>query len=238
MSVWRYRGPDCVPLSVGIGALSGFCSGLAQTGGPPIVGYWLGRPLASHIALEEVGAAYEARPVDLSAQQQAGPEFLKLNPKGRVPALVTDRGVVTENVAILAYIAQSFPAAALAPLGDPFQFARMQAFNAYLSSTVHVAHAHGRRGYRWSDDAAAIERMKAKFPRTMGDSFDIIEHHLFEGPWVLGEAYSVADPYLFTIGLWLESDRVDPARFPGVLAHRARMMERPAVRTVLAVVNG
>src|SRR5688572_13285101 len=98
--------------------------------------------LASHIALEESGAPYEAERVDLGGGQQRSPAYLKLNPKGRVPALATDRGVISENPAILAYIAQAFPKAKLAPLDDPFAFARIQAFNGYLSSTLHVAHAH------------------------------------------------------------------------------------------------
>ena len=98
--------------------------------------------LASHIALEEAGAAYETRWVDFGAAEQTKPEYLAINPKGRVPALVTERGVLTETPAILAYIAQSYPEARLAPLDDPFAFAELQAFMSYLCSTVHVAHAH------------------------------------------------------------------------------------------------
>jgi glutathione S-transferase len=193
--------------------------------------------LASHIVLEEVGATYEARRVDFSAQQQTSPEFLVLNPKGRVPALATDRGVISETPAILAFLAQSFPAAGLAPLDDPFEFARLQAFNSYLCSTVHVAHAHGRRGSRWSDDAAAIETMKAKVPQTMAACFELIETSMFAGPWVMGDAYTICDAYLYTIAGWLEADGVDPSRFPKVLDHRNRMAERPAVKAVLAVLK-
>ena len=108
--------------------------------------------LASHIALQEAGAAYTAERVDFKSNQQNSPEYLAINPKGRVPALVTDRGVLTETPAMLAYVAQTFPAAGLAPLEDAFAFAQAQAFNSYLCSTLHVAHAHGRRGYRWADD--------------------------------------------------------------------------------------
>ncbi|WEZ84070.1 glutathione S-transferase [Rhizobium sp. 32-5/1] len=193
--------------------------------------------LASHIVLEEVGATYEARRVDFSVQQQTSPEFLALNPKGRVPALATDRGVISETPAILAFLAQSFPAAGLAPLDDPFEFARLQAFNSYLCSTVHVAHAHGRRGSRWSDDAAAIETMRAKVPQTMAACFELIETSMFAGPWVMGDAYTICDAYLYTIATWLEADGVDPSRFPKVLDHRNRMAERPAVKAVLAVLK-
>ena len=79
--------------------------------------------LASHIALEESGAAYDTRLVDFATAEQTKPDYLRINPKGRVPALVTDRGVLTETPAILAYIAQTHPAARLAPLDDPFAFA-------------------------------------------------------------------------------------------------------------------
>ncbi len=189
--------------------------------------------LASHMALEEAGAPYEIRDVDFGAQQQRSPDYLALNPKGRIPALITDRGVLTENVAILAYIAQAFPEARLAPT-DPFEFGRAQAFNAYLSSTVHVAHAHKFRGYRWADDPAAHEAMRAKVASNMAECAALIETEMLAGPWVLGEAYSICDPYLFTIAGWLESDGVDPAQFPKITAHMARMAERPAVRKVLA----
>src|SRR5947208_15380562 len=94
--------------------------------------------LASHIALAEAGADYTAERIDFKTNQQQSPEYLAINPKGRVPALVTDRGVLTENPAMLAYIAQTFPKAKLAPLDDPFAFAEVQSINSYLSSTVHV----------------------------------------------------------------------------------------------------
>lgn len=190
--------------------------------------------LASHIALEEAGAGYEVHRVDFSKAEQTKPDYLTINPKGRVPALVTDRGILTETPAILAYIAQSFPKARLAPLDDPFEFARLQSFLSYLCSTVHVAHAHARRAARWADDPAAQEAMKAKVPQNMADCFALIERTMFVGPFVRGDAYSVADPYLFTIAGWLESDGVDPARFPRILDHRNRMAERPAVAKVLA----
>ena len=189
--------------------------------------------LASHIALEEAGAAYEERRLDFAAAEQTKPDYLRINPKGRAPALVTERGVLTENPAILAYIAQTYPAARLAPLDDPFAFAELQAFMSYLCSTVHVAHAHRARGARWADDPAAHEAMKKKVPETVGACFDLIERTMFRGPWVMGEGYTVADPYLYTLARWLEGDSVDPARFPRVLDHRNRMAGRPAVKRAL-----
>lgn len=194
--------------------------------------------LASHIALEEAQAPYEARRVDFASGEQRADAYLAVNPKGRVPALVTPRGVLTETPAILAFIAQSFPAARLAALDDPFAFAEVQAFNSYLCSTVHVAHAHRVRGSRWADDAEAHVAMQKKVPENMSACFDLIEKEMLRGPWVMGEAYSIADPYLFTIAGWLEGDGVDIARFPRVHDHFNRMRERPAVKRVQAAVAG
>jgi glutathione S-transferase len=190
--------------------------------------------LASHIALEEAGTAFEARRLNFAESEQRKTEYLKINPKGRVPALATGQGIITETPAILAYIAQTHPKAKLAPLDDPFQFAQIQAFNSYLCSTVHVAHAHKRRGARWADDAAVIEAMARKVSQNMAECFALIENAYFKGPWMMGSDYSIADPYLFTIAGWLEGDGVDPAQFPKVLEHRTRMTARPAVQRVLS----
>lgn len=190
--------------------------------------------LASHIALNDVGAEYEAVRLDFSIGDQKKPEFLAINPKGRVPALVTDQGVLTETPAILAYIAQCFPNAKIAPINDPFEFAQVQAFNNYLCATVHVAHAHRMRGYRWADNPAAIEEMKRKVPQSVGYCFDLIEREMFKGPWVAGDDYTICDPYLFTLSRWLEGDGVDPAKFPKLLDHGQRMSQRSSVQNALA----
>jgi glutathione S-transferase len=190
--------------------------------------------LASHIALEEAGAAYTTMRISFAANEQRSPEYLAVNPKGRVPAMVTDRGVLTETPAMLAFIAQSFPEARLAPLDDPFAFAQVQAFNSYLCSTVHVAHARRMRGRRWADDPAAIAAMQRKVPQSVAACFELIERDMLRGPWVMGEAYTICDPYLFTLAGWLQGDGVDLTRLPRVIAHRSRMSERPAVQKAVA----
>ena len=191
--------------------------------------------IASYIALEEAHADFEPVRLDVSEGDQKKPEYLAVNPKGRVPALVTDRGVLTETPAILGFIAQTHPDANLAPFGDAFALAQVQAFNSYLCSTVHVNHAHKRRGSRWTDDAAAIEAMTKNVPKTMAESFDLIERQMFAGPWVMGGTYTIADPYLFTIAQWLEGDGVDLSQFPKVSDHTSRMAQRPAVAKVMAL---
>jgi glutathione S-transferase len=193
--------------------------------------------LASHITLQEAGAAYATEKIDFKSNQQNSAEYLAINPKGRVPALVTDRGILTETPAMLAFIAQSFPQAKLAPLDDVFAFAQVQAFNSYLCSTVHVAHAHKGRGARWATDDASFADMKRKVPETVGAGFALIERSMLKGPWVMGEQYTICDPYLFTLSGWLEGDGVDLSTLPKVADHRQRMSERPAVQKVLAEEN-
>jgi glutathione S-transferase len=192
--------------------------------------------LATHIALEDAGADYSTVRIDFTTNQQRSSDYLKVNPKARVPALVTDRGVLTETPAMLAFVAQSFAAARLAPLDDPFAFAEVQAFNSYLCSTLHVAHAHRMRGYRWvdADDKASIAAMQRKVPESVTSCFELVERGMLKGPWVMGEHYTVCDPYLFTLAQWMEADGVDLGRIPKVVDHRRRMSERPAVLRAIA----
>jgi glutathione S-transferase len=192
--------------------------------------------LASHIALEEAGATYETVRMSFQSADQKKSGYTNINPKARVPSLVTDKGVLTETPAILAFIAQSHPQAKLAPIADPFAFAQVQAFNSYLCSTVHIAHAHRMRGYRWVDaaDEAALKAMQKKVPQSVGECFSLIEREMLAGPWVMGDAYTVCDAYLFTLAQWLEADGVDLAKLPRVLEHRQRVAERPSVKTAIA----
>jgi glutathione S-transferase len=190
--------------------------------------------LASHIALEDAGADYTTVRISFANDEQRKPEYLAINPKARVPALVTGRGTLTETPAMLAFIAQSFPLKRLAPLDDPYLFARVQAFNSYLCATLHVAHSHRMRGYRWADEASAIEAMQRKVPQSVASCYELIEATMLEEPWVMGEVYTICDPYLFTLAQWLEQDGVDPRRFPKVIDHRRRMSERPEVQRAIA----
>ncbi|MDR0258748.1 MAG: glutathione S-transferase family protein [Comamonas sp.] len=187
------------------------------------------------IALHEAGAAFQAQRLNMAEGAQRAPAYLAINPKGRVPALVTPQGVLTETAALLLYVAQTHPGKQLAPLSDPFQLARMQEFNSYLASTVHISHAHRPRAARWADDEAAQKAMQAKVPQNMRDAFALIEqHYLGDKTWVMDEQYTVADGYLFTMAGWLKSDSVDINEFPRVAAHYARVAARPAVQAALA----
>ena len=189
--------------------------------------------LATHIALIDAGADYTLKRISFATGEQRTPEFLALNPKGRVPALVTPRGILTETTALLTYLAQSFPKAALAPT-DPFALAQLQSFTAFLSSTLHVAHAHGPRGSRWTDDAAAQAALKAYVPTSVTAAFKLVEDGMLQGPFVMGDTYTIADPYLFTMSTWIEADQVDTTQIPRVMAHRELMSKRPSVIRALA----
>ena len=190
--------------------------------------------LASHIALEEAGAEYEAIRIDFTKADQKKPDYLAINPKARVLALVTEQGVLTETPALLVYVAQRYPASKLAPIEDPFALAEVQAFNSYLCSTVHVAHAHRMRGYRWADDEAAFESMRRKAPQAVAECFSLIERDMLREPFVMGDTLTVCDFYLFTLAQWLEADGVDIESLPKVKDHRRRISERPSVKKVVA----
>lgn len=187
---------------------------------------------APHILLEDVEANYEAIKIDFVGGEQRSSSYLKINPKGRVPSLATDQGILTETPAILAYIAQTHPERGMAP-ETPFEFAVAQAFNCYIASTVHVAHAHKHRGARWANDAIAHEHMRAKVHQNMTDCATVIEQHYLKGPWVLGDRYSMCDPYLALVTRWLDDDGVNVEQFPKIAAHSLAINERPSMRSIL-----
>jgi len=189
--------------------------------------------IAVAIALREAGVEFEPVRLDFKAGEQTRPEYRAINPKGRVPALVTDQGILTETAAILEHIADLAPSAGLRP-SDPWQAARMREAMCYLASTMHVNHAHRARGHRWADDESSLADMRAKAARTMTASARHVEDHMLQGPYVLGEAFSLADPYLYVACGWLEGDGVDVAAFPKITAFVEAMRARASVQQVIA----
>jgi glutathione S-transferase len=99
---------------------------------------------------------------------------------------------------------------------------------------VHIAHAHRLRGSRWTDDPQALEALRRKVPESMVQVVSLIENDLLQGPFVMGADYTICDPYLFTVCSWLEDDGVDTSHLPGILAHRDRILERPATQAALS----
>jgi glutathione S-transferase len=191
--------------------------------------------LASHIVLEEAGADYEAERISLRDGDQRNPDRLAVNPKGRVPVLITERGVLTENPVIMGYVAQTHPKANLAPNDDSYAFGDMQAFNVFLCATVHPAFAHHFRPSRYVDGEECQAAVKAKAPQALAEHFRLIEDKLADGrSWVHGEAYTTSDPYLFVFQRWLESTGLGRlADYPHVEAHHRRVAARAAVKRVL-----
>ncbi len=187
--------------------------------------------MSVHILLEDAEAKYEANRIDLDTGYQRSEEYLAINPKGRVPALITESGVLTETPAILSFIAKKYPDKNLAP-NDQFEFARAQAFNMYLSSTVHVGHSHKHRGTRWANDLKALENMTSRVTENMTQYAQSIEDHYFIGPWVLGDKYSMCDPYLYVITKWFYDDGVDMKQFSLISDHYNRMKERPSLKKI------
>ncbi len=186
--------------------------------------------LASHIALEEAHAAYELVKIDLSKGEQKTPEYLAVNPAGVTPTLVTDEGVLTENLAIMWYAAVTHPEADLLPPDDaPFELASMHRVNGFLASSLHPAIGKvlfSRPPLEGEARERALEPALAKY--------DIVEHHLLKGPWVLGERYTVADGYLSVFTRWLRlNDLLDRDRFPKLNAHLTLVQSRPCVQKAL-----
>jgi glutathione S-transferase len=190
--------------------------------------------IAVAIALEEAGLAYDAIKVDFKSGEQTQPAYLALNPKGRVPTLVTDdETLLTETGAILDYIAALEPDAGLVPK-DPVKAAQMRSVMYYLASTMHVNHAHKMRGHRWADQQSSFDDMKAKVSQTMTDSATFFADHCLRGNYVMGDKLTLADPYAFTVCNWLGGDGVNLSDFPTIVAYMKRMRGRPSVQAAIA----
>ncbi|WP_120499227.1 glutathione S-transferase family protein [Roseovarius sp. EL26] len=187
--------------------------------------------VASAIALKEAGINFDLQIVDFTKGEQTGGAYSKVNAKGRVPALETPDGILTETGAILEYIAAVIPQASLTP-DSMFETAKMREVMNYLASTMHVAHAHKLRGSRWATQQNSFDDMRSKVPETMGDCCTYLESHATFAPYVMGQNYSLADPWLYAICCWLEGDDVDVTKFPKIQAFMAAMNERPAVQAV------
>lgn len=194
--------------------------------------------LVPHIALEETGAAYEPVLTKLSEGAQRTPEFLALNPKARVPVLTDGDFVVTENPAILRYIARTFPEAGLWP-ADLREEARCGEWLSWCASTIHIAYAHIRRPERYASTDAARADVVAKGKESARDIWDQVEARLAgsHSTWAAGEGFCVADPYVFLFWTWGRGPALGfdmPRLFPAWTAHAHRMAERPSVVAALA----
>jgi glutathione S-transferase len=186
--------------------------------------------LAPLVALEEIDLPYAAHRLDLAAGDQRKPEYLKVNPRGRVPTLVVDNQPVTEVLAILTYLAHRYPHSELLPLADPLKLAKAYEVMSWFASTVHVAFAQIARPERYADDEAVKAALatpgEARFARTLTDIERLAQEH---GPWLLGESFSAVDAYALVIWRWAERRQIDTASYPAWSAKAARAFARPSV---------
>src|SRR5258706_3458890 len=189
--------------------------------------------LASNIALEEVGLPYETQKLDLAAGDQRKPEYLKINPRGRVPALVVDGHVLTENVGILTYLGGGYPRKKLWP-EDTWHQAQIVATTAWLSNTVHSAYGHLVRAARYADDAAAQEAIKAKARQTYEELLQEIDSLLAGKKWCIGNHYTVADGYLLVFYRWGNRQKMPVRQLKSYSAVMDRGLSRHAVQKVLS----
>lgn len=188
--------------------------------------------IAPAISLIEAGLEHDLTRVDFAKAEQTNPEYLAINPKGRVPALVLKNGVVlSETGALLDYIAALAPDASLIP-STPEDAAHMRSVMYYLASTMHVAHAHKMRGNRWADTTESHADMQAKVPQTMTACTAYVEAECLRGPYVCGENFTIADAYLFVICNWLAGDGVILSDFPALTGFIALMESRDSVMQI------
>ena len=187
---------------------------------------------ASHIALEESGIPYDTHRLDLAAGDQRKEEYLKLNPRGRVPTLVVDGHVLTENVGILTYIGGGYPKAGLWPK-QTWDQAKLVSTLAWCSNTVHPTYAHIVRATRYADDEAAQESIKAKARGMFEGYLKEIDGLLAGRKWAVADQYTVADPYLLVFYRWGNRAKMDVRSLANYTAHVERMLARPAVKTVM-----
>ncbi len=190
---------------------------------------------APHIALEEAGAAFKAQRLNLNEREQHSPAYLRINPRARVPALVLEDGnVITENIAILTYIAHRFPDARLLPASAE-TLARAYEIMSWFASTVHVSIAQIWRTARFTDTAAAHRALQlsgqANFVRCLAELDAIAEH---PGDWLAGDAFSVVDAYGLVIWRWAERLEIDLPSYPAFAAKAQRALTRPSVQRAAA----
>lgn len=199
--------------------------------------FWPGTcSMASHILLEECGATYETKAVALTKGEQRTEDYHKINPHGKVPALAVDGRIITQNVAILPYIAGQFPDAGLLPR-DPTELASSMAVAGWLATAVHVAFGlilHPERPAGGGDiGEAGLKAIADTARKTYWASLEEIDRRLSGNQWMMGDQYTFLDPYALVFYGWGKRVEMPIQDLKNYTAFKDRMLERPAVRTVL-----
>jgi len=188
--------------------------------------------MASHIGLEETGAPYEEKPTLLAKQEQKAEAYLKINPRGKVPALSVDGKVITENTAILTYLARRFPQKQLMP-ADAVEEARCIATMAWLSNIVHPSYQRHTRPERFAEGEAAQAAVKETGRKSFWANCQEIDSLLRGKDWIMGDQYTVADAYALVFYGWGVRGGFPMNELSAYTAWKDRMLKRPTVRKIL-----
>jgi glutathione S-transferase len=189
--------------------------------------------LASHITLEEIGQPYETYSVKMATGEHKSPEYLKINPRGKVPSLQIDQQFLVENVAIQNYLVRRFPEADLAPK-DPLGEARWLSVNAWMSNTVHPAFGRWNRPMNFTPEESAHPAIKEAGKKAFWDCLAEIDGMLAGKTWMHGEQYTTSDPYALVFYGWgLRIAELDLKQLKNFTAHKDRMLRRPAAKKIL-----
>jgi len=189
--------------------------------------------LASHITLEEIGQPYETYSVNMGKGEHKSPEYLKKNPRGKVPTLEIDGQFLVENVAIQDYLVKRFPETNLAPK-DAFGEARWISVNAWMSNTVHPAFGRWNRPINLTPEESAHPAIKEAGKKAFWDCLVELDGMLAGKPWMHGTQYTTSDPYALVFYGWgLRIAELDLKELKNFTAHKDRMVGRPAVRKIL-----
>ena len=185
------------------------------------------------IALEEIGCAYTATPILLSRGEHKKPDFLRVNPKGKVPALLVDGELLTENVAILSGLAQWFPEAKLLPNASTMEALQSLSMLAWFASGIHPYLPRLVMTQVITDEPAAAPRIQAMAAVMLGKQLVLLQQKLGEQDWMLG-SWSLIDAYTFWVWTRIQGAPIDLSRFTQLAAHADRMSARPSVQRALA----
>jgi len=184
--------------------------------------------LSPHIALREAGVPFELVAVDLRSKRLPdGSDFRAINPKGYVPALQLDDGrLLTEGAAIVQYVADSKPESKLAPPAGSFERYRLEEWLSYIGTELH-------KTYSTFFNPSATDAMRDAAREQLSKRLEIVAKELDGKPFLLGDTFSVADGYLYTVLRWSQFAHLDLSKWPSIQAFMERVSERPAVKQAL-----
>jgi glutathione S-transferase len=188
--------------------------------------------LASHIGLEESGTPYEIKPILLAKGQQRTEEYLKINPRGKVPALSVDGRILVENTAILTYLSRRFPEKKLMP-ADPAEEARCIATMCWFSSVVHPSYQRTSRPERFAESESAHAAVKENGRKSFWANCQEIDSMFQDHDWIMGRDFTVVDGYALIFYGWGLRGGFPMKELNAYSAWQERMMQRPSVRRSL-----